>query len=222
MAVALYVVGFAETVRDLMTRYGTKIVDPTNDIRIIGIAALILLFLVTLIGLEWVVYTQVFLLIILIAAIISVLIGSFYPSPLTSRDQLKAYGIFDYSTKLFKENFTPKYRGNNNFFSMFSIFFPAATGILAGANLSGDLKNPSYAVPKGTLVAIGVTSVSYVIMCWIIGATLSRDASGIIMNATLAINATCIPGECKFGMMNDFQVSIDLLIAIILIIDLII
>ncbi len=207
---SLYIVGFAETVRDLMLKYGAVIVDSSNDIRIVGICALVLLFIVTLVGIEWVVYTQVFLLIILVASIISIVAGSIYPSPLTDRAQLKAYGIFGYNTTLFKENFVPEYRDGNNFFSVFSIFFPAATGIMAGANLSGDLKDPSSAVPKGTLMAIIITSVSYVVMCWMIGSTMSRDASGVVAavltNVTSA-NNTCVPGTCKFGVMNDFQVS---------------
>ena len=41
---------------------------------------------------------------------------------------------------VFLENFGPSFRDGEGFFSVFSIFFPAATGILAGANISGDLK----------------------------------------------------------------------------------
>lgn len=46
--------------------------------------------------------------------------------------------------QVFIDNLKADYREVNgvqhNFFSVFAIFFPAATGILAGANISGDLK----------------------------------------------------------------------------------
>lgn len=43
--------------------------------------------------------------------------------------------------EIFLENLLPDWRGpDGNFFRMFAIFFPSAIGILAGANISGDLK----------------------------------------------------------------------------------
>lgn len=81
------------------------------------------------------------LLVILLVAILDYIIGSFIGP---SNELTKAKGFVGYNTTLFKENFYSDYRlsegVNHNFFSVFAVFFPAATGILAGANISGDLK----------------------------------------------------------------------------------
>ena len=48
--------------------------------------------------------------------------------------------VYLYSGDVHNANWGQDFRSGESFFSVFSIFFPAATGILAGANISGDLK----------------------------------------------------------------------------------
>lgn len=213
VAVALYVVGFAETVKDLIRENGgdVDLIGELNIIRIVGIGTVILLLCVTLIGLEWVVRTQMFLLCILLVSIVDVIVGAGI-GPLNEAS--KAKGFVGLSTTLFKENFGPAYREGENFFSVFAVFFPAATGILAGVNISGDLKDAQKGIPKGTLWAIVISTIVYVLLDWLAAASVLRDASGLM---AVAINATISNGSssiqdcsvdftCEYGLMNDFQV----------------
>uniref|UniRef100_A0A674AE41 Solute carrier family 12 member 1 n=1 Tax=Salmo trutta TaxID=8032 RepID=A0A674AE41_SALTR len=216
VAVAMYVVGFAETVVDLLKENDAIMIDELNDIRIIGCISVVLLLGISVAGMEW--EAKIGLLIILLIAIANVFVGTGIPA---STDK-KSKGFFNYDAKIFMENLPPDFRNGETFFSVFAIFFPAATGILAGANISGDLKDPQDALPKGTLLAILITGVTYLGVA--LSATVVRDATGNI-NDTIATGmemlcngtntaaceqgwnfSSCDVNSCKFGSMNNFQV----------------
>lgn len=82
VATSLYVVGFAETIAiDLFLDLGIDSFtgETINDIRVIGIAVSVLLLLVALIGVGWYAKCQIGLLVILLIAMLSVMLGSFFP-----------------------------------------------------------------------------------------------------------------------------------------------
>ncbi|MDX1661644.1 MAG: amino acid permease [Gemmatimonadota bacterium] len=66
-----------------------------------------------------------------------------------------------------------------SFWHVFAVFFPAATGIMAGANMSGDLKNPRRAIPVGTIAAIGVSLVIYLALAyWLARSATVEELAG--------------------------------------------
>uniref|UniRef100_A0A7N5ZWD1 Solute carrier family 12 member 3 n=1 Tax=Anabas testudineus TaxID=64144 RepID=A0A7N5ZWD1_ANATE len=196
VAVAMHTVGFAETVVDLMRENEAVMVDRTNDIRIIGVITVTCLLGISMAGMAW--ESKILFFLVIMVSFASYIVGTIIPS--TPEKQSK--GFFSYKASIFATNFVPGWRGKEgSFFGMFSIFFPSATGILAGANISGDLKNPTVAIPRGTLMAIFWTTISYLIISATIGSCVVRDASGNI-NDTLSSASSmenCVGTACQYG-----------------------
>uniref|UniRef100_A0A8C4VDB0 Solute carrier family 12 member 1 n=1 Tax=Falco tinnunculus TaxID=100819 RepID=A0A8C4VDB0_FALTI len=216
VAVAMYVVGFAETVVELLKESDTLMVDESNDIRIIGTITVVCLLGISVAGMEWEAKAQVILLFVLLIAIANFFIGTVIPT----NNEKKARGFFNYQASIFAENFGPDFRSGEGFFSVFAIFFPAATGILAGANISGDLKDPQIAIPKGTMLAIVITTVAYIGVAICVASCVVRDATGNVNNTVvpgMSCNGSsacslgydfsrCASQPCDYGLMNNFQV----------------
>ena len=202
----MYVVGFAETVRDILKDQDSLMVDESNDIRIVGLITILILLGITMIGLQWVVRAQMILLIVLVISILNVMIGTFI-GPQSEDSRMK--GFVGYKKDVFETNFKPGYKGES-FFSVFAVFFPAATGILAGVNISGDLKSVHKAVPKGTLLAILISTLVYIMLVWFVGSCVEREALGfapvVLQNSTDQL-ASCVEQQCQYGLLNDFQVK---------------
>ncbi|XP_032093138.1 solute carrier family 12 member 3-like isoform X2 [Thamnophis elegans] len=219
VAVAMHVVGFSETVKDLLVESDAVMVDPVNDIRIVGVITVTCLLGIALAGMEWEAKAQVVFFFVIMVSFINYFVGTLIPASPARMSK----GYFSYRGDIFLENLTPQWRGDSgSFFGMFSIFFPSATGILAGANISGDLKDPAVAIPQGTLMAIFLTTISYLAIAATIGACVIRDASGSL-NDTLVSNFTggdcvglgcgygwnftecSVTQTCNYGIANDYQ-----------------
>ncbi|MCP9257810.1 Solute carrier family 12 member 6 [Dirofilaria immitis] len=77
------------------------------------------------------------------------------------------------------------------FFVLLAIYFPAVTGILTGANMSGDLKNAQKSIPSGTLGAQLTTSFIYFALALTFGAAIDgdvlRDKYGASMAGSMVV-----------------------------------
>ena len=147
ISVAMYVIGFAEAFTSSV---------PTG-IGFIWVATIcnIVVFVCVYIGAGWTIKIQYFILGTLLASLVSFYIGA----------------AMDFSPALFSENLSSSYVEGTNFFTMFALFFPAVTGIMAGANMSGDLKEPARAIPTGTLWSILFTGLIYLSLALLLGGT---------------------------------------------------
>ncbi len=157
ISVAMYVIGFTEALTETI---------PSLSDKSLAIASLVnlIVFVCVYIGAGWTIKVQYLILAILVAAL-----GAFY-----------AGAIAAFDPQYLQANLTSNFQPGENFFTMFALFFPAVTGIMAGANMSGDLASPSRSIPRGTLLAVGVTGAVYLSQAILLGC--ARPADDLVSN----------------------------------------
>ncbi|XP_078509105.1 solute carrier family 12 member 5 [Lissotriton helveticus] len=77
------------------------------------------------------------------------------------------------------------------------IYFPSVTGIMAGSNRSGDLRDAQRSIPTGTIMAIATTSFVYMTTVVLFGACIEgvvlRDKFGEAVNGNLVVGTLAWP-----------------------------
>lgn len=143
----------------------------------IGSAALALVLLISLGGARWFTRINVPLFLYQFGAIIWVGI-SFLLRPGGGVEE--GFSFRHFSDKLWpKWGADPNVKCNGDMCDwrqVFIIVFPAFTGIMEGANLSGDLKDPQNHLPSGTLFSIFGSCLSYVFIIFAAGGSFTAQA----------------------------------------------
>ncbi|MBN2308503.1 MAG: amino acid permease [Candidatus Hydrogenedentes bacterium] len=161
VSVPFYVLGFTEAITQTFTALQPHYAA-------IAFTTAGILFAITYVGAGWAIKVQYLIMAVLAVSIVVFLGGA----------------ALRFSPATFAANWTSQYtpvgpdtapNTHYSFWIVFAIYFPAVTGIMAGINMSGDLKEPARSIPRGTLGAIGVGFVVYLAQILICGGAFDRQ-----------------------------------------------
>ena len=84
-----------------------------------------------------------------------------------------------------------------DFFTVFGVVFSGVTGIMAGANLSGELIRPSKSIPSGTLSSCALTYTTFIVLS--VMTALTCDQTLLLYDCIYMIRFTWWKGFILIG-----------------------
>ncbi|NBB84638.1 MAG: Na-K-Cl cotransporter [Bacteroidetes bacterium] len=158
LAVAMYIFGFRE---------GWLWIFPEHPALVIDLCVFAVLFGIAFVSANLAFRVQYVILAIIACSLISVITAAWTGSMEFALTEARVWGDFPGEVE---GGFS-----GTTFWIVFAVFFPAATGIMAGANMSGELKDPKRSIPLGTMAAIAVSFVIYVALAYWLLRTVPRE-----------------------------------------------
>lgn len=176
ISAALYVLGFSEA---------WIAIFPDHPFVLVNLVVFALVFGIVYVSAQFAARIQFVILAIVGLSLVSVLLGAF---PIGGREGLtqapQLWGTFRAA----------------NFWETFAIFFPAVTGIMVGISLSGSLKDPRRSIPLGTMSAIFLTMVIYLLLVYWLARIATPD--DLIENSTVMVDKALWGWAILLGMLG--------------------
>lgn len=180
IAVTMYIFGFREGIQTLLPGFSPLLLD----VIIFG-----LVMVVAFISTGFAFKIQYVILGVILLSLISIY-GALFVGDVSF--DLQWNGSYPGSVE---NNFT-----GTSFWAVFAVFFPAVTGVMAGANMSGDLTDPRKSIPKGTISSVLLTAVIYLSLIFV--ASFLATQEELVKNYYVFIDNSLFPPIVLAGLLG--------------------
>ncbi len=181
LAVTMYIFGFRE---------GWLSIFPYHHPFLVDFIVFLILFGIAYKSADLAIKTQYIIMGVIFLSFVSIAFAAFNGGMQFGSEEVIKWGTFQGVGKT----------TDTEFWVVFAVFFPAATGIMAGANMSGELKDPRTSIPTGTLWAIGVSLVIYIVLAYWIARTATEEE--LLTNYNVMIEKSFWPPLVIAGVLG--------------------